>query len=199
MTSEAPPLLVVFSGPSGAGKDTVLARLRERGERFARPVTMTTRPPREGEVDGVHYYFRSEQDFQRAVKEGELLEHARVHEHDYGLPRASLGEALSGGVDVIVQVDVQGAQTLRPLLPGHVSIFLVPDDLAKLEARLRERGADEQTVRNRLDSARAELATQGAYDHVLVNVDGDLDGTVDRLVALLAEERSRPGHPAVEV
>ncbi len=199
MTSDGPPLLVVFSGPSGAGKDTVLARLRERGERFARPVTMTTRPPREGEIDGVHYHFVSEQDFQRAVEAGELLEHARVYGHDYGLPRASLREALSEGVDVSVQVDVQGAQTLRPLLTGAVFVFLVPYDLAQLEARLRERGATVQTVRIRLATARAELATRDAYDHVLVNVDGDLDSTVDGLIALLAEERSRPGRAAVEV
>ena len=177
----------------------MLARLRERGERFARPVTMTTRLPREGEVDGVHYQFVSEQDFQSAVEAGELLEHARVYGHDYGLPRASLREALASGLDVIAQVDVQGAQTLRPLLAGAVFVFLVPDDLAQLEARLRERGADEQTVRTRLDTARSELATQDGYDHVLVNVDGDLDGTVDRLIALLAEERSRPGRAAVEV
>ncbi len=177
----------------------MLARLRERGERFARPVTMTTRPPREGEVGGVHYHFVSERDFQRAVEAGELLEYARVYGHDYGLPRASLREALSEGVDVIVQVDVQGAQTLRPLLAGAVFVFLVPDDLTKLEARLRERGADKQTIRTRLDTTRAELATRDGYDHVLVNVDGDLDGTVDRLIAMLAEERSRPGRGAVEV
>ena len=199
---DRPPLLLVVSGPSGVGKDALLARIRERdpsGDGFAVPVTMTTRAPRDGEVDGVDYLFVSVEEFQRQLDAGELLEHAQVYGSLYGVPRSQLREALAAGRDVIMRVDVQGAATLRRRLPGAVFVFLAPDDPRRLEARLRQRGMDERAVSLRLETAERELAQRDRFDHVVVNVEGDLDGAVDRVLAIVAQERARPGRRPVEV
>ena len=201
-SGDFPPLLVVVSGPSGVGKDAVLARVRERapaGEQFAVPVTMTTRAPRDGEVDGIDYLFVTDEEFQRRVEAGELLEHAEVYGHSYGVPRSQLRDALASRRDVIVRVDVQGVATLRRLLPGALFLFLAPDDMQQLEQRLRERGGDEEATRRRLDTAQREMAEREHFDHVVENIEGDLDGTADRVLAIVREERARPGRRAVEV
>ncbi len=202
-----PPLLIVVSGPSGVGKDALLAGIRARSadggaadaEAFAVPVTMTTRAPRDGEIDGVDYLFVSADEFEQRLRAGELLEHAQVYGHSYGVPRSQLREALAAGRDVIMRVDVQGAATLRRRLPGALFVFLVPDDPRQLEARLRERGMDDATLRRRLDTAERELAQREQFDHMVVNVDGDLDGTVERVLAILEQERAQPGRRPVEV
>ena len=181
------------------GKDALLARLRARGAPLAVPVTMTTRPPREGEVDGVDYLFVSAEEFARQLAAGELLEHAEVYGRSYGVPRSQLRGALAGGHDVIMRVDVQGAATLRRLLPGALFVFLVPDDTAQLERRLRARGTDEATIRGRLEALERELAASKDFDQVVVNVDGDLDGTAERVLAIIERERARPGRRAVVV
>ena len=197
--SEPPPLLVVLSGPSGVGKDAVIARLRERGDRFRVPVTMTTRPPRPGERDGVDYLFVSREEFERQLAAGELLEHAQVYGRLYGVPRAQLRRALDGS-DAVLQVDVQGAAALRKLLPGALSVFVVPDAPGRLAERLRARGADgDEEMARRLAQAEAELAQQERFDHVLPNVEGDLDATVDALLALIDGERARPGRAPLRV
>ncbi|MSQ36181.1 MAG: guanylate kinase [Dehalococcoidia bacterium] len=190
-----PPLVVVLSGPSGVGKDAVLDRLRGR---FAVPVTMTTRAPRLGELNGRDYLFVDEAEFTRQLAAGELLEHARVYERSYGVPRAQLRAALASGHDVAMRVDVQGAATLRALLAEALFVFLVPDEPSRLEAHLRARGAEEgEALRLRLASAERELEERVHFDHVLVNVEGDLDGTVDGLLALVEAERARPGRQPV--
>ena len=206
MPDRPPPLLIVVSGPSGVGKDALLAGIRARDaeggggmEAFAVPVTMTTRAPRDGEVDGVDYRFVSAEEFERRLWAGELLEHAQVYGHSYGVPRSELRGALAAGRDVMMRVDVQGAATLRRLLPGALFLFLAPDDPRQLEARLRERGMDDATLRRRLDTAERELARRDQFDHVVVNVDGDLDGTVERVLAIVERERARPGRKPVEV
>lgn len=192
--------MVVISGPSGVGKNAVFARLRERGGAFAVPVTMTTRAPRPGEVHGRDYLFVDETEFARQLAAGELLEHAQVYGRSYGVPRAQLRAALASGRDVLMQVDVQGATTLRALLKGALFVFLLPDRPGQLEAHLRTRGADdEEALRVRLATAERELAERAHFDHTLVNVEGDLDATVDGLLALVAAERVRPGRAAVVV
>jgi guanylate kinase len=191
---------VVISGPSGVGKDALLARLRERGVPFVTPVTMTTRAPRAGELHGRDYLFVDDAEFERQLAAGELLEHARVYEHAYGVPRSQLRAALASGRDVIMRVDVQGAATLRALLPGALFVFLLPDAPGRLEAHLRTRGADgEEALRVRLATAERELAQRVHFDRTLVNVEGDLDATADALLALVAAERTRPGRRPVEV
>ncbi len=191
--ADPPPLLVVLSGPSGVGKNAVIERLRERSDRFRVPVTMTTRLPRPGERDGVDYLFVSREEFDRQLAAGELAEHAEVYGQLYGVPSAQLRRALDGS-DAILQVDVQGAATLRLLLPDALFVFVVPDAPGRLAERLRARGVDdEEAMARRLAQAEAELAQQERFDHVLPNVEGDLDATVDALIALIDGERVRPG------
>ena len=190
-------LLVVLSGPSGTGKDSVIARLRERRDGFRVPVTMTTRAPRPGERDGRDYIFVSEEEFERRIDAGELLEHARVYGRLYGVPRSELRRALEGA-DAIVRVDVQGAATLRARLPGALLVYLEPDSPGRLEERLRARGEAEEEIDRRLRAAEAEDGRREHFDHVLRNVEGDLDATVDGLLAIIERERSRPERPALD-
>lgn len=198
-SSDTPPLLTVISGPSGVGKDALMERLLEGGD-FRRPITMTARPPRPGEVDGVHYHFATAEQFEAAIAAGDLLEHALVHGTYYGTPRASLRDALASGLDVLLQIDVQGARTLREVLGDAFFVFIAPESVEQLERRLRERpGADGEEIARRLDSARAELEQQHVFDAVVVNIEDDLDGTVERVRELIARERERPGRRAVEV
>ena len=195
----APPVVAVVSGPSGVGKDALMARLLDGGG-FARPLTMTTRAARPGEADGVDYRFVSRPAFAAALRAGELLEHADVHGALYGSPRGELRAALATGRDVLLQVDVQGALALRALLDGSLLVFVAPERLDQLEHRLRDRpGTDAEELARRLETARAELAQQDAFDHVVVNIEGDLAGTAERVRALIADERARPGRRAVEV
>lgn len=196
--STPPPLLAVISGPSGVGKDALMSALLA-GDEFARPVTMTTRPPRPGEVDGVHYLFASSEAFEAAIRSGELVEHAEVHGRFYGTPRAQLRAALGSGRDVLLQVDVQGALAIREAIAGARLLFIAPESLDQIEQRLRERGTDPAELTRRLASARAELEQQAAFDAVIVNVEGDLAGTVAAVRAWVARERARPGRRAVEV
>ncbi len=196
--STPPPLLAVISGPSGVGKDALLSALLA-GDEFARPVTMTTRPPRPGEIDGVHYLFADSDSFEAAVRSGELVEHAEVHGRLYGTPRAQLRAALGSGRDVLLQVDVQGALAIREAIAQARLLFIAPESLEQIEQRLRERGTDPAELARRLASARAELAQQDAFDAVIVNVEGDLAGTVARVRDWLARERARPCRRAVAV
>jgi len=193
-------LVVVLSGPSGVGKDAVIARLQERGFPIGMPATMTTRPPREGEEDGVNHLFVDEARFERAIAERELLEHALVYGNRYGVPRAQVREHLDAGADVIIRVDIQGAESLRTELPGALFLFLVPDDESHLEARLRERGTEsEAQIALRLAEARSETARAGGFATIIENVAGNLDATVDRIVELMADERARADRQPVVV
>lgn len=194
-----PPLIVVISGPSGAGKDSVIARIHERGEPFATPANLTTRAPREGEVDGVDYRFVTTAEFQRNVEAGEMLEHEQFHADSYGVSRSELQRVLATGKDVILRVDVRGAETLRERLPGALLILIVPDDLAHMQSRMQERGMDEADIQQRLETAKREIAAGDRFDHVVENIDGDLEGTVDRVLAIIVDERARPGREAAEV
>jgi guanylate kinase len=164
---------------------------------------MTTRAPRAGEVAGEDYIFVSRAEFERQLAAGELLEHAEVYGKGlfYGLPRQQLCEALASGRDVIVRIDVQGVAALRERLPGAFFIMLVPDDLASLEPRLRDRPDvhDEDDLRRRLSKAEWEMSQRHLFHDIVVNVEGDLDGTVQRVLDVVAEERVRPGREPVVV
>ncbi len=192
------PLLVVLSGPSGAGKDAVLDEMASRGHRFHRVITCTTRPPREGERDGVDYFFVTDAQFDGLVAGDGLLEHAVVYGHRSGVPRQQVVDALQEGLDVYVRTDVQGAASIKRLAPGAVLVFIAPASLGELEERIRARGADdEERVQRRLKTAHEEMARRGEFAHVIVNEPGRLDATVDRLLGLLHAERLKP-HPASE-
>lgn len=199
MSEASPPLVVIVSGVSGVGKDALLARIRERTDRFVVPVTMTTRAPRPAEVHGRDYLFVTRDAFIEALEANELLEHAEVYGNFYGVPRSQLREALGAGRDVIMRVDVQGAATLRELLPDALFIFLEPHDRAVIERRLRERGTDDETVQRRLAAAEREYELSAEFDHTVLNVDGDLDQAVDAVLAIVEAEHARPGRTPIEV
>ncbi len=189
---QSKPLLVIISGPSGVGKDTVLRRMRERGVPFHFVVTMTTRPPRPGEVHGRDYIFVSEEEFKRVLDSGGLLEHAIVYGHHYGVPKEQVRRALVSGKDVLMRVDVQGAHTLRKLIPDAVFVFLVPSSEEELLERLRRRHSeDEESLRVRLSKFREEMQRLPEFDYVVVNADGKLDEAVDTILAIIKAEKSR--------
>lgn len=194
------PLLVVISGPSGVGKDSVLARMKKKGLPFHFVVTATTRAPRAGEQQGVEYHFLSEEEYDRLLAEDGLLEHAEVYGRRYGVPRAQVREALAQGRDVIVRIDVQGAATLRKLAPEALFIFLAPGSQAELEERLRRRETEnEAAFRLRVKTAAEEMACRDRFDHVVVNEQGKLDEAVERVVALIATEKARAGRRPVRL
>ena len=195
------PLLVVISGPSGVGKDALLERLQERGVPAHYTVTATTRPRREVKpADHQFLSFLSEADFERLLAEDGLLEHAQVYGYHYGVPKAPIRDALERGQDVILRVDVQGAATIKRLIPAAVLIFLAPPSVEELEARLRARGLDDpETIRKRLDAAARELAESAKFDYTVVNESDCLDETADRVADIIAAERSRAGRAAVRI
>ena len=194
----AGPLLVVISGPSGVGKDTVLARMKERGLPLHFTVTATTRPPREENSADPLLALLSEETFDRLLEEDGLLEHAQVYGYRYGVPKAPVREALERGQDVVVRVDTQGAASIKKLAPAAILIFLAPPSLKALEARLRARGLDDaETMQRRLQSASQEMEQASKFDHTVVNEEDGVDDVVDRVLAIMAAERSRAGRRPV--
>jgi len=193
----SPPLLFVISGPSGVGKDAVLARLRSLGLPLHFTVTATTRPPRPGEIDGVSYHFWSRERFARAQAENQLLESAEVHGHLYGTPRQQVRQALQAGKDVILKIDVQGAAQVKQKLPEAVFIFLAPPSLEDLINRLRGRGTESAAeFQRRVRDAYAEMRRWPDYDYVVVNRNGGLDEAVEKVRSIIVAEkcRTRPRH-----
>jgi len=187
------PLLVVITGPSGVGKDTLVRELKRKlGDSLHVAVTATTRPPRPGERHGVHYYFLSQGEFEDLIRQGGLLEHATVYGHRYGVPKAPLREALSQGKDVVVRVDVQGGQFIKSHYPEAVTIFLLPPSEEELARRLRGRGQDDpQQVALRLLVAQEEMAQAQQFDYQVVN--DQLEEAVEAVLAIMARERAKPG------
>lgn len=193
------PLLVVITGPSGVGKDSLLARLRDSGRPYHFGVTATTRPERPGEEREAGFLRHlSEEEFEAMLGRGEFLEHALVYGHRYGVPKPPIREALSRGQDVVLRTDVQGARYIKSVVPGAVTIFLLPPSWEELERRLRSRASDSrEQMELRLRTAREELAAAGEFDHTVVN--DDLSRCAEAVEALLAAERSREGREPVRV
>jgi guanylate kinase len=184
------PLLVVLSGPSGAGKDAVLDELERRGYAFHRVITATTRPPRVNERHGVDYYFHTDREFDELINHGGLLEHAVVYGHRSGVPRRQVLDKLAEGMDVVVRTDVQGAASIKEAIPDAVRVFIAPLSMKEIEERIRARNSDdEERIRRRIDTARSEMARSAEFEHVIVNEPGKLEQTVDKLVDILASER----------
>ena len=176
--------LLVVSGPAGAGKGTLVSRLSDRVSDVWVSVSATTRAPRPGEIDGVHYFFYDEAQFDRAIAEGGMLEWAHVHGHRYGTPRATVEEKMAEGRQVVLEIDVQGAFQVREMIPAAKLIFIEPSSLEVLEARLRGRGTeDDAEVRRRMKTAEVELSRKMEYDVQLVN--DDLDQATEALVDLV--------------
>ena len=183
-------LLVVLSGPSGVGKDAVLSELEKICPDIRRCVTSTTRAPRDGEVDGVHYNFVSVEEFRRQAEKGGFLEFAQVHGHLYGTPRKWVEENMQRRHDVVLKIDVQGGLAVKRQVPSCVMVFVVPPSLAELERRLRSRltecGAE---VTKRLSDARSELEHIPNYDYIIEN--DSLRETAERLKGVIVAERCR--------
>ncbi len=186
------PLLIVLSGPSGVGKDVTIKSLQKRGHPFYFVVTVTSRPKRTGEVDGRDYFFVSKEEFESMIARGELLEHALVYGQYKGVPKAQIRKALESGLDVIMRVDVQGAATVRQLAPEAILVFLMPASEEELVNRLRDRSSESpEHLHQRLEMARQEIGQIGQFDYVIVNPDGELDKTVDQLLAIITAEKCR--------
>jgi len=187
-------LLVIISGPSGVGKDTIIESLRQRPEtRDAHYViTCTTRAPRPGEIDGVSYQFVSREEFVSMRDRGELLEANEVHGNWYGTPRRQVADALAASRDVLLKIDVQGAQVVKESVPEAILIFVVPPSLEDLFQRLRARATesvDELELRQR--NAAIELARQDDYDYVVTNETGQVERTAGRITEIIAEEHRK--------
>lgn len=186
------PLLVVISGPSGVGKDAVLKAMQKRGLSLHFVVTMTSRLPRDGEVEGVDYFFVSHEKFEELIGKDEFIEHAVVYEDYKGIPKTQIREALVSQQDVILRVDVQGAMTLRSLCPDAILIFLIPSNEKEWYDRLRNRKTETvESLALRLNTARQELEYLSEFDYVVINAQDHLEETVDSIAAILQAEHHR--------
>ncbi|MEA3442146.1 MAG: guanylate kinase [Chloroflexota bacterium] len=194
MSSKVEPsnLLIIISGPSGVGKDAVLARMKEKGYPFYYAITATTRQKRAGEKHGRDYYFFAPDQFQSMIKKGELLEWAEVYGNYYGVPKEEITWALSQGKDAILKVDVQGAATLKKILPQAVFIFLMPPSTAELERRLKGRSSDlEKDLTLRLEKAREEIERLPLFDYAITSYENKLDDIISQIQAIIIAERCR--------
>jgi guanylate kinase len=186
------PLLVVISGPSGVGKDSVVQCLKERGLPVHFVVTATTRPRRANEVNGKDYFFVSKEEFARMIDQGELIEYAFVYNDYKGIPKQQVREALDSGQDVVMRVDVQGAATVHKLAPEAVLIFLTTESEESLVKRLEARQTEKPgELSLRIATARQELKRVDEFDYVIVNADGRLQETVDTVAAIIQAEHQR--------
>jgi guanylate kinase len=186
------PLLIVISGPSGAGKDTVVQRMQERGLPFHFVVTATTRPKRANETHGQDYWFVSEDEFARMIEQNELIEYAIVYGDYKGIPKAQVRKALGSGRDVVMRLDVQGAETVRKLAPEALLIFITTESEDELVRRLQERQSEtSNSLAIRIATARKELKRLEAFDYVIVNHDFQLDHTVDVVRGIIEAEHHR--------
>jgi guanylate kinase len=199
-------MLIIISGPSGVGKDTIIDALRRRERETGREgerhyvVTCTTRAPRNGEIDGVHYQFVDRDEFLRIRADRGFLEANEVHGNWYGSPRDQVREALVAGRDVILKIDVQGAQVVKDQVSEALLIFVVPPSLEELFERLRTRAtetAEQLEVRQR--DAAIELARENDYDHVVPNETGEVERTAEDIDAIIADEHARHPHRRVRV
>jgi len=196
----AKPLLVVLSGPSGVGKDALLTRMRELGHHFHYVVTATTRPQRPREKDGVDYHFLSYQEFQQMVDAGQLLEWAKVYGNYYGVPRAEVSQALSKGKDVIVKVDVQGAATIKKILPQAVFILLMPPSMEELERRLKQRRSESSIdLALRLERASEEMKSLPLFDYAVTSHQGKINDVIAQIKAIVIAEKCRVEPRAIEL
>ena len=186
------PLLIVISGPSGVGKDSVLQRMKQRGLPFHFVVTTTTRPPRQEEKEGVDYIFVSREEFAELIEKEELLEYAIVYGDYKGIPKEQVRRALASSKDVLMRVDVQGAATVHKISPEAILIFLTTSSEEELVKRLETRRTEEvEDLKLRIATARQEFKRINEFDYVVVNRENRLDDTVDTIMAIIEAEHHR--------
>jgi guanylate kinase len=187
-----PPLLIVLSGPSGAGKDALLTRLRETGYPLKYITTLTTRPKRAKEQDNRDYHFVSSDKFQEMIKNDELLEWANVYGNLYGVPREPVKRALKSGQNTMVKVDTQGAATIKKLLPEAVFVFLMPPSLEELTNRLTQRRTESPfDLARRINTAQEEIAQLPLFDYLIVSNRDEIDRAAAQIKAIISAEGCR--------
>jgi len=194
------PVLVVISGPSGVGKDATLQLMKEKRYPFYFVVTATTRPKRASEEDGVDYHFISVGEFAEMIEQEELLEYAVVYGDYKGIPKKHVRAALASGMDVVMRIDVQGAATVRALVPNVVSIFITAENEEELVRRLCDRKTEAaDQLKMRVVTARKELERANEFDYIVVNREGRLQETVDKVMAIITAEKCRTDWKPVEL
>ena len=189
---QSKPLLIVLSGPSGAGKDAILSRMKKSGYPIEFITTITTRPQRAEEKNNIDYHFVSVESFQRMIENKELLEWANVYGNWYGVPREPVKRALDSGQDVTVKVDVQGAATIKKILPQVVFIFLVPPSMEELATRLKQRHTESPfNLALRMKTAEKEMKKLPLFDYVVVNRQDEIDLAISEIEAIITAEKRR--------
>ncbi len=183
-------LLFVVSAPAGCGKDTILEQVLARCENVAYSVSATTRAPRPGEVDGVHYHFRTREQFEQMIADNAVLEYTEYCGNYYGTPKKAVEDMLAEGKDVVLKIEIEGAMNIRKLFPECCLVFILPPSMQELERRLRKRGTeDEETILRRTAQARNEIEAASGYDCFVVN--DELEVAVDDLIAVIRAEKCR--------
>lgn len=192
LSRQSQPLLIVISGPSGVGKDSVLQCMKERDLPFHFVVTATTRPQREAEVHGVDYFFTTQDEFETMIANGELIEHALVYDDYKGIPKGQVQQALASGRDVVMRIDVQGAATIRKLFPEALLIFLSTNTEEELIERLRARRTETpESLKLRLTTARREMEQIDLFDYYVINAANHLELAVDTILDIIKAEHHR--------
>ncbi len=183
-------ILTVVSGFSGSGKGTIMKALLERYDNYALSVSATTRSPREGELDGREYFFKTEEEFQRMIAANQFIEYAQYVDHYYGTPREYVERCLEEGRNVILEIEVQGARKVKEIIPEAILVFVTPPNAKELRARLIGRGTESmEVIESRLSRANEEAKVMEDYDYILIN--DDLDQCVDAFHGLIQSERRR--------
>jgi len=197
---EQEPLLIVISGPSGVGKDSIIQRMKLRSLPVHFVVTATTRAARPEEVHGVDYLFMTSDQFAETIEQGELLEYAIVYNDYKGIPKDQVRQALASGMDVIMRIDVQGAARIREICPGALLIFVTTQNEEEMVQRLKQRKTETpEGLKLRIATARQELKRLGEFDYVVVNREERLDEAVDTILAIIRAEHHRVNHRKVSL
>ncbi|ABV79749.1 MAG: guanylate kinase [Janthinobacterium lividum] len=183
-------LIIILSSPSGAGKSSLAKALLEIDHNLRLSISATTRKPRPNEQDGVNYYFKTKVEFEKLVKQNQFLEHAKIYDNYYGTPKKHVENLLNQGLDVLFDIDWQGARSIKQNAVNAVSIFILPPNLEVLEQRLRNRAADnEEAIQLRMASAQAEISHSNEYDHIITN--DDFNDTLQQIHTIILQERKK--------
>ncbi len=190
MESNSIPLLIVISGCSGVGKDTILLRMKNQSLPYYFAITATSRPKRPGEIDGVDYHFLQRPEFEKMIENDEFFEWAHVYDNLYGVPRKTIAQAMAEGKDAIVKVDIQGAAAIKHLEPKSVSIFLSPPSMEELRQRLVGRHTEsEANLELRLQTAYKEMESQDSFDHIVISRNNQIDQAISDIEDIIAAEK----------